>query len=101
MNDDGNDGRHLPRARILAEPRFPDANDIAQHPERHERVDGALVLDEHVEKHVSSVERRREEKVAMNFAELLVHEARGLESERARVDGLDELWSQGGPQEGE
>ncbi|MFT3769060.1 MAG: hypothetical protein QM820_26770 [Minicystis sp.] len=86
VDDDGQDGRQLLRLGVLGEVVVPDAQDVAEQPQDHERLDAALVLVQDVDARFLAPDADGVEHVRVPEAERLVDEGAGHHFERGPID---------------
>jgi hypothetical protein len=86
MEDHGDDDRER-SARVVRHEAFPDAEHVAQEPQGHEGVDGALMLEEEIEKCIlTRAHADAEKQVRIPAPQMLVDEASRNQLEGAPID---------------
>jgi hypothetical protein len=79
-------GRQSPGARVVAQVLIPDAGDVPEHAEGHERVVAALVLGQQVDVGITAVKGGGEQQVGVAPFEGFVDEAGGHRGEPGQVE---------------
>ena len=86
MRDHERDHDRKRSSRMLLAKLLPDPDDVAQHPQRHVRIAGALMLKQDVEKYLSTTQSRREKQVGVQALELLADERPRFAAECGPID---------------
>jgi hypothetical protein len=96
VNNDGQDRGQALGFGVIEHEGVPDAHQVAQEAEGHERIARALVLQQDVQECGAAFALDFEEEVGMSGAEAFVDEACGLELEGRPIQALAQRWRQDG-----